>query len=184
MRAGVLYSAGLIRRLTRDGGFWFAHTGPYELYYRTGAGDTLRMFTKPFEPQPVTDTEIDAAVAGLEWFTRQGGRIDRSQFPDVKPAIEAFQLAGDGTIWVQPTMPTVREHDGTVFEVFDAAGFYLGRVTAPFRIQSYVYPVIRDGWMLAVTQDDLDVPYVVLSRIENYRVPAPGDRPVEVPLGD
>jgi hypothetical protein len=165
MRSGVPYSPGLEWQLTPAGDFWAALTGPYELLRLTASGDTLRRVTRAFEPVPVTGEDVDSAVAGLEWFTSQGGKVDRSRIPGVKPALRDFVMAGDGHVWVAVTTRD-RADEGYLFDVFDPEGRYLGLLRLPFRLATYPRPVIRDGIVVGVTEDELEVPFVVRARIE------------------
>jgi hypothetical protein len=50
-----------------------------------------------------------------------------------------------------------------LFEVFDPEGRYLGRVLLPFRLASV--PVIRGDVLVGVTENELEVPFVVRARI-------------------
>ena len=165
MRSGVPFSPGLDWRLTPAGDFWAALTGPYELFRVSAAGDTLRWVTREFEPVPVTGQDVDSAIAGLEWFTSQGGKVDRSRIPGVKPALREFFLADDGHLWVAVTTRN-RADEGYAFDIFDPEGRYLGPLRLPFRLSSYPRPVIRDGIVIGVTEDELEVPFVVRARIE------------------
>ena len=165
MRSGVPYSPGLEWELTPAGDFWAALTGPYELLHLSAAGDTIRRVTRAFEPVPVTGEDVDSAVAGLEWFTSQGGKVDRSRIPGVKPALRDFFVADDGHVWVAVTTRD-RADEGYVFDLFDPEGRYLGLVRLPFRLSSYPRPVFRDGIVIGVTEDELEVPFVVRARIE------------------
>jgi hypothetical protein len=164
-RTTVPYSPGLDWQLTQAGDFWFVLTGPYELYRVNGKGDTVRKVRKPFEQVSVTGEDVDSAIAGLEWFTKQGGKVDRSRIPDVKPAVRSFHVADDGHLWVEPET-TDRSDRGRLFEVFDPEGRYLGRVRLPFSMARWRRPIIRGGMLVAVTRDELEVPYVVRARIE------------------
>lgn len=161
MRGGVPYSPGLDWELTPDGDFWFALTGSYELYRVSGKGDTARKVTKPFERVPVTGEDVDSAIAGLEWFTKQGGKVDRSRFPSEKPAVRSLVVAEDGHLWIEP-MTADRADRGRLYEIFDPEGRYLGRVHLPFQASSLL---IRGDVIVAETRDELEVPYVVRARI-------------------
>jgi hypothetical protein len=163
MRSSVPFTPGLDWELTPAGDFWFVHTGPYELYHVNAAGDTVRKVTKPFAQVQVTGEDVDSAVAGLEWFTRQGGKLDRSRIPGVKPAVRQLFVADDGYLWIAPNTADRDDRD-RVFEVFDPEGRYLGRVRLPFRL-SGTPPVIRGGLFVAVVRDELEVPFVVRARI-------------------
>jgi len=168
MRTSVPFTPGLDWELTPDGDFWFVLTGPYELYRVSGKGDTARKVTKPFVEVPVSGEDMDSALAGLEWFTRQGGKVDRSRIPGVKPAVRSLLVADDGYIWIEPNTPD-RSDRGRLYEVFDPDGRYLGPLRLPFALSSYPPPVLRGGMLVGVTQDELEVPYVVRARIERPR---------------
>jgi hypothetical protein len=163
MMTDVPFSPGMDRKLTRAGDFWFVHTGPYELYHLNAAGDTVRKVTKAFTPVSVTEADKDAAIEGLEWFTKQGGKVDRSRIPGVKPAVRRLLVAEDGHLWVEPILADTADV-GRVFEIFDPEGRYLGRVRLPFG-PAWMPPVIRGDTFVAVTTDELDIPYVVRAKI-------------------
>jgi hypothetical protein len=164
MRTGVPFSPSIQWTLTTAGDFWAALTGPYELFRVSGKGDTLRRVTRAFDAVPVTSEDVDSAVTGLEWFTKQGGKVDRSRIPGVKPALRGLFVADDGHLWVAPTTPD-RADNGYVFDIFDPDGRYLGRVRLPFNLSRYPPPMIRSGIVLGVTEDELEVPFVVRARI-------------------
>jgi hypothetical protein len=164
MRSGVPFSPGLVWRLAPSGNIWFALTGEYRLFDMTQSGDTLREIARAFEPLPVTEADIDSAIGRLEWFTRQGGKVDRSRFPSVKPALEQFWIADDGTIWVMPVVESAEERS-RYLDAFDPEGRYLGRILLPFTLSAYPPPVFRRGMLYGVTRDDLEVPYVVAARV-------------------
>lgn len=44
-------------------------------------------------------------------------------------------------------------------------GRYLGAAAVPFRLQLYPSPILRDGSLYGVVQDELDVQYVVRARV-------------------
>jgi hypothetical protein len=57
------------------------------------------------------------------------------------------------------------EDEGRVVDIFDPEGRYLGRIGLPFMLSMNPPPVFRDGFLYAVTEDELEVPYVVRARI-------------------
>jgi hypothetical protein len=165
MLAIVPFTSSLQWQFTRQGDFWFIQTGTYELFRQSARGDTIRVVTKPFESIPVTDEEKDSAIARLKGFTSRGGKADRSRIPDVKPAVNRFQVTEDGYLWVN----AVQADTGAqrkVFEVFDPEGRFLGEVRLPFDLLSYPVPILRRDRLIGVTQDDAGVPYIVRARIE------------------
>jgi hypothetical protein len=128
------------------------------------AGDTVRVISREYDHLPVTEADIDAAIERLDWFTRQGGKIDRTRFPSTKPALNTFFSDDVGRMWVSPV--TDEEDTGRIWDVFDPDGRYLGQITLPFTLVRYPIPLFRDGMIYGVTEDDLEVPYVVRARVE------------------
>ncbi len=168
IRAGVPFSAGVTWQFVRRTPYiWFALTGEYRIYQRTIDGDTVRVISRDFDPLPVTGEDIDSAIVGLEWFTRQGGKIDRSKFPDTKPAIRRFSVDDVGRLFVVPVTST--ELRDRVLDVFDEEGRYLGRLDLPFRLNSYPRPIFRHGMIYGVTLDEFEVPFVVRARLGHVR---------------
>ena len=146
----------------RDGTFWSLITGEYKLFQLNTAGDTLRTITREFEPYPVTEEEIEAALEELDLFVKRGGKVVRSRIPSKKPPTESFFLDDAGNLWV--VRVTTAEDEWKVMDVFDPVGRYLGGVRLPFRL-SLENPIVRGSTMWAVTTDEFDVPYVVRARI-------------------
>jgi len=164
MRAGVPFSAGISWTLSRAAHLWFANTGEYRIFKRTMEGDTALIVSREFEPIPVTAAEIDTAIISLDWFTRQGGKIDRSKFPSVKPALATMYVDDENQLWVVPVAQTTADR-GRRLDVFESAGRYLGRINLPFRLSSGPLPLFRQGFLYGVTSDEFGVPYVIRARI-------------------
>ena len=162
MVARIPFSPTFRWHFERDGTFWSLISGEYKLFQLNPAGDTLRTITREFEPYPVTDEEVDAALEELDWFTRQGGKVVRSKIPSKKPPTESFFFDDGGNLWV--VRVTTAEGEWKVMDVFDPVGRYLGEVRLPFRL-ALETPIVRGSTMWAVTTDELDVPYVVRARI-------------------
>jgi sugar lactone lactonase YvrE len=166
MRAGVPFRDRLEWRLTPNGDIWAMLTGEYRLFRVSRAGDTVRTVTREFEPIPVTGADIDRAIEeDLRWFRQQGGKIERSKFPDTKPATMDFFVDDEEHLWVILVTPDGDLED-RLLDVFDPVGRYLGQVQLAFAISRFPRPVFRDGMLFSVTHDDLEVPYVVRARIE------------------
>jgi len=164
MMTNVPFTPGLEWRFDMRGYMWFMLTGDYSITQLSLEGDTLRTITRDFEPLPVTGADIDSALAGMEWFIENGGKVDASRIPGHKPATDEFLFDDEGNIWVLP-VTTLAEEDRVV-DVFDPEGRYLGRLRLPFQLSTNPTPVFRDGFIYAVTQDELEVEYVVRARIE------------------
>jgi hypothetical protein len=166
-RYSVPYAPGLTWRFDSRGYLWFAVTAPYRIYQRRLEGDTVRIIERAYEPLPVTAEDRDSAVARLEWFTKQGGIVDRSRIPDRHPAFETFFLDDAGNLWVDPVTP--RAEQGLVFDVFDPQGRYLGRARTNFKLSLYPIPIVRGDVVVGTTTDDDGIPYVVRARIVKGR---------------
>ena len=139
-------------------------TGEYRIFQLSWEGDTLRSIRREYEPLQVTATDLDEAKERLDWFVEAGGKADWSRIPATKPAFDDFVIDDDGYIWVQ--MVTEPENEGRLFDDFDPAGRYLGEVLAPFSVELNPAPIFRDGYMYAVSEDELEVPFVLRARIE------------------
>jgi hypothetical protein len=144
-----------------DGAMWSGVNGEYRIYRHTFAGDTVRVISREYALLPVSGEERDEAIERMEWFTRQGGRIDPSRIPDRKPAFSRIDPAPDGHLWVTVTPPA--SETATLFDVFDPDGRYLGQV----RSQASFYPRIlfRGDHIYGSTADSLGVTYIVKARI-------------------
>lgn len=164
MTAEVPFSSGQTWTPAPDGTLWTGITGDYRIAHLTWRGDTLRVIQKEYSPLPVTADQRTKAVERLEWFTRQGGRVDRSRIPDTKPAFTTLHVTRDGHLWVVPTLPP--DYEGSAFEVFDPVGRYLGRLEVGMRLMPSPPPVFHGDAVYFHHRGELDVPYVVKFRLE------------------
>lgn len=92
----------------------------YRIAQTTMTGDTLRIIERAYAPPAGDGADRDSAIAGLKWFTDQGGRIDASRIPDHKPAFAGLMVDRAGNLWVLPYTET--EQQDCVVDVFDRAG--------------------------------------------------------------
>lgn len=164
MMTAVPFTPGLVWYLDPAGLLWFGNTSEYRIYQRTVSGDTLLIIERAQEPLPVTSEDRRDAHADLEWFTRQGGRIDESKIPAVKPAYQSLHIDRQGHLWVLRT--SVHGDTVTAFDVFDRTGKYLGIVRGQHRLGRFPPPHFTSEALLAVGRDELDVPRVIRLRIE------------------
>ncbi len=120
------------------------------------------VIARRLEPVPVTDRAREAAIEALARFRRVGGRIDLSRIPRARPALQGFFLDEADRIW------TLLTTDGTdrVMEIHDADGAFLRRITLPVVLRSSPQPIVRGNLLYGVEFDELDVPYVVVLRID------------------
>lgn len=159
------FAAGIEWRLRNGGGYWGALNGDYRLFELAWpSGDTLRTITRDWDPLPVTEQDLDRAMQDMEWFTEMGGKLDRSQIPSTKPAFDSFFVDPLDRVWVVRTTADP-ETENRIVDVFGADGRFLGTIELPFRLADYPDPVVRGDYMIAVVEDELEVPYVVRARI-------------------
>jgi hypothetical protein len=50
--------------------------------------------------------------------------------------------------------------------VFDPEGRFMGTVRLPFMLARFPGPIFRDGVLYGITEDELEVPYIVRARID------------------
>lgn len=141
---------------------WAAITGDYRIARIDAAGDTTRIVERAFRPIPVTSADRAEALENLERFTQMGGKIDPARIPSTKPAIHSLFTDSDGYLWVQPV--TTAEDQGHLVDIFDPDGRYLGELRLPFKLGYFPSLIIGDR-LYAITQDELEVQYIVRARI-------------------
>lgn len=168
MSASVPFASTQQRVWDPRGFLWSVITGDYTLTQISPDGDTLRVIRRGLEPVPVTAEEREDAIEGLEWFTRQGGRLDPSRIPSEKPPIASFHVADDGHLWARLT--PAADEEGARYDVFDPEGRYLGEVRSETSLGSA--PDFRGDHIYGVVSDSLGVAYVV-----RWGLDRGGDRP-------
>lgn len=144
-----------------NAGIWSGINGEFRIHQQTFNGDTVRVFGRAYQHQPVTDADREEAFEQLEWFRQQGGRVDMSRFPDLKPAFTRISVAPGGEVWVQVTPPA--GETATLFDIFDPEGRYLGQLRSP--TDFHPGPVFRGDRVYGAVRDSLGVSYVVVARI-------------------
>ena len=164
MMASVPFTAGMVWAFDPRGFIWFGLSNRYRIYQTTFAGDTLRIIDRVYAPVAITDDELAKAIDGLEWFTRQGGKIDPTRIPTEKPSFRRMTIDPHGNIWVLPHLSRdVVPQGRAAFDVFDDEGRYLGRVTSDVRFDQMM--IFRGDYVYGVTRDEFDVPYLVRARV-------------------
>ncbi len=167
MRVGVPFQGYMTWRFSPTGTVWTLLTGRYQLTEMTIDGRVLRTITKDHEPLPVTDGDREQAIENLEWFTSQGGQIDRSKFPGTKPSTVSFFVDDEENLWVERQVAIADEDDaGRLFDLFDGQGRYLGMLRLPFELRNSIpAPIVREGVLYGVTSDEIGVLYLVRGRV-------------------
>lgn len=160
VRYSVPFTGMALWRLAQDGGLWIAITDQYRLIRLGPEGDTVRISTRPFEPIPVTDEDVDPF---MERMRERDVPAERSRIPSTKPPVERLFLDDEGNVWVIPR----REGDdrGRWIHVFDPDGLYLGEFALPVPIGAGNSAVVRDNTLVAAITDSLGVPYVTRMEI-------------------
>ena len=161
MTADVPFAPTLVWALDVRGRYWTAITDRMRFVEHALEGDTLRVIERDSEPIPTRDEDRERAIRGLEWFTRQGGRVDPSRIPDERPQLAQVAVSPDGYLWVRatPVTPGVANR----FDIYDPGGRYLGAVAT--ELGFHPAPVVRGDRVYGVISDSLGVSYVVRARI-------------------
>ena len=165
---------------------FFGITNEYRVSVFGPEGDLRRIVTKPVEPAPVTERDIEMMWEAIEQQVRR--EVPSESFMQVMqqtrqsvtfaeffPAFVSMSIGPNGSIWVQRLRPPaevteeeLETYDMTQdigsrdWDVFAPGGRYLGVVTMPPR---FVPRIILDGKIHGVWRDDLDVQYVMRFRI-------------------
>ncbi len=182
---GLPWGAGAEATMTPTGGLVSGPGGSYVLYLLERGRKPVRV-ERAYTPVPVSSTERSERKEQIMQVMRRVNPAwswTGEDIPSVKPAYRDFTLGRDGRIWVRvytpgeaipaedlPPIPpgpnpparlTTREP--SLYDVFDANGRLLGRVSPPPRTRL----VRMDGnTVWGVQTDSLDVPYAVRFRIE------------------
>lgn len=167
-RANIPFAPKQEWALDLAGQVWIGRSDAYVLTRRTFQGDSVCGARRQVAAVPVSAAERDAAISGLDWFIRLGGKVDASRIPRARPFFRGLAVDDRGRLWVQ------REHgDGASiarFDVFDSTGGYL--VTAQGVLGELVAPpvIVRDR-LYAIVADSDGVMAVVRAAVPAW-VPA------------
>ena len=141
--------------------------GPREVYVATGDkfevlafrtdGSSPALLSRPFEPIPVTDADIE------RWLPPTLAAATRERLPagHTLPAILAILVGDDGSLWVEEYR---RDEAGAgTWWVFDDQRQLASRVEMPAGFRPM--DIGRD-FVVGVWRDNLDVEHVLLYRLE------------------
>jgi hypothetical protein len=158
-------------------GLWLGTGESYRLIRQALEGDTLLVVEKEYNPVPVAQAEIDEAMSWVDELPPQGReQVDYSRIPAVKPAFDALVVDNQGYLWVSSASRTLESSETRGrLDVFDPTGRFLGSLDLEFG--RFPLPRIVDDHLVAVLQDELDVPHVVLYQLEGR--PLPTTEPLE-----
>lgn len=148
--------------ITPDAHVWIGFSGAYALARRSLDGDTTLLIERDVPPVPVSGEERERAIEEDLGRFRDNPRLDLSRIPTTKPFFKRLLPDDSGHLWV------LREGEGDAwfFDVFAPDGTFLGDVSLPVVPELYPPPRLGRDRMLVVTRDSLDVPSVVVYRIE------------------
>ncbi|MCI0434165.1 MAG: 6-bladed beta-propeller [Gemmatimonadetes bacterium] len=125
-------------------------------------GRITRIVTRDAPMVPVTSAERDAALEAMRESASQladGGTLSESfSFPESKPAITHILPDAQGYWWVGANRTARRLATPDTFDIFDAAGRFLGPIAVGFRVFE-----IGTDWIAGVEQDELGVDYVIVA---------------------
>ncbi len=140
------------------GGAWCATPNSRQVaLVRFGQNDTIARTTLALPPVAVSKAERDSIIAlfRTRLATYATSTFDPAKVPTSKPGIEALHVDDDGRLWVQH--PAAYGSVSTVFDVHDARGAHLGRVTVPYASMTGL-PVRARGaavWMAVRDADEV-----------------------------
>jgi hypothetical protein len=109
--------------------------GAYRIRLLNEEGQIIRTVCRETSPLPPSPEEQGATSTGIE-----GELLQEAGDPDAYAPFGHFFLGAEGHLWVQRDRPFVLDSDpltavhgnlGGLFDVFDAAGNYLGEIRAP-----------------------------------------------------
>ena len=163
------------------GGLWCATpTSTRPVLLRIGTNDTLAQAALTIEPLAVTKAEREETIARIRDGIRQYSStdFDPAKVPNTKPGIAGLSVDATGRLWVQHARSVGVTR--TTFDVYDARGAHLGRVTVPYRVRDDM-PVAARGmslWLAVLDDDDVaSVARFTLSPSPEENMPRPAYTP-------
>ena len=140
------------------GGLWCATpSSARPVLVRIGANDTLAQTALAVDPLAVTKAEREETIAQIRDGIRKYSStdFDPAKIPNTKPGIAGLSVDATGRLWVQHARSFGVTR--TTFDVYDARGAHLGRVTVPYRVRDGM-PVMASGmslWLAVLDDDDV-----------------------------
>ena len=171
MMYGIPFYPPEIRYIDPRGAFWSTREGDpaYRIKRWHPGGDTTLVVEARRPPVAVPPVERDSVIDAMrQMLSNMGvGEWDWSRVPTVKPAVEGITQSAEGNLWVR----TPSGGDGVLFDVYSGDGAYLGTASlgpslgSGLSLFEQVDPVVRGDLVWLILTDELDVPYVVRTRI-------------------
>lgn len=166
---------------------YYAVNDDYRIGVYSAEGDLERVIEMPFERELVAERDKEALLTFLEQAWTDAGvpgeaitqLKSRVSFGEFFPAFASMRAGPQETIWVQhgqapsdlsdeefENYNPLEDSGGPDWDVFDAAGRYLGVVTLPAR---FAPRLILGDRIYGVWRDELDVQYVMKMRVLGIR---------------
>ncbi len=142
----------------------WSDTAQYRIAFLAAAGDTVRVVEREYVNLPITEPEWEDGTAYFRearetWARGSSCEPKTLERPGAKPAIRSLLFDPDGRMWVESYSDS-----GFAFDVFDDSGRLQASVPVPPRYAN-VEPYVRNGRLVLVQRDSLDVPYVKVFEI-------------------
>jgi hypothetical protein len=144
------------------GELWFAHGAQPRFFRLNSSADTAMIIEYDATPVPLTPADLAVLDARVQEAAQEGFTAESTPLPRHYPLSSSLTVAEDGRLWVRRSLPGP---DGAQqgYDVFDRDGRYLGSVIAG--VADWPAPTITGEYVLGVTLDEFDVPYVALYRV-------------------
>ncbi len=166
MSTSVPFMPQLVSGLHPEGGIVSGWSGTYEIVRSLRGSDSVMVFGRAWTPDPVTaerragevESRIKVAASTYgEATVRNAFKLE--DVPATLPAFESLRVDPGGRTWARrwPVSDTTR----TSFDLFDAAGAYLGRVELSIRINAWGNQAWTKDGLVAVIEDHEGRPTVV-----------------------
>jgi hypothetical protein len=139
--AAVPFTGEPIWQLDGEGGVWVGRSDRFRLVHYDQDGRVRGEVQHAVVPSLVSREERAAAIAGLSWFTRQGGRVDTARFGRERPPIKALIVDDEAALWVRLSAPPASSR--TVFERYASDGRRIGRAESDVLPESFQILVVR-----------------------------------------
>lgn len=171
MSTSVPFSPQMVQAFHPEGGFVTGWTGDYRVIRSPSGGDTTRIISRAWTPDPIPETMRQARVDEMiknakgmvgEEVARAVAKL--SDVPTTAPAYVDLKVDPTGVIWARRLVGS--DSTKTRFDVFGADGSWLGQLTTPIGLPEYGgMTFTRDGLLAAIEGDD-GLPTIVRLRFK------------------
>jgi hypothetical protein len=162
MTVSVPFTGSQVWRVDPQGNVWLSQTQQYRLERHAFDGTPNLVVERPTPAIKVASEDRERALERLKGFKERGGQIDETRIPDTYPALVSFFFDDAAHMWVFPQLGP----DTPALDVFNPAGGFLGRVSAPGLVLPVPTPAVRGNRFVGIVRDEDDVETVWVMRIE------------------